>query len=77
MKVSKKKLILDMFNQLDWIEHGPNKIKIIDYGDIEKLGMYPMVENSSQYCDVHYIRRVLQSQGYRVTIASQMCVWQK
>lgn len=74
--MTKKQKILDLFNSIEWFK-SPSGIlcKIIKAEDFSKIGLYHCIENNSQYCDIIYAKRVIQSLGHRVLFGSQFFVY--
>lgn len=68
MKISKKHKILELFNNLEWHNDCGYDYKRISADDLESIGLNPLIENPSQYCDVHYVRSILQKENYLIAI---------
>jgi len=71
-KKSKKQIIIDLFNSIEWSQSASGQdVKMITGDIFDSVGLYHAIENPSQHCDVLYARKIIQEMGHRVLIG--MC----
>lgn len=75
--MTKKEKILKLFEDADWLDIAGTWVKIIGYDDFLGIGLNQTIEYGEKYCDVIYARRIIQSMGYRVLIATNFNIYKK
>lgn len=69
-KKTKKQIIIDLVNSLEWSEG----TKYISQQDLRKFKLKATIEYGEKWTDIHYLKKVLTKIGYRVLIGS-WCIY--
>lgn len=72
--MSKKDVILKMFNDSEWVIQTTFRFKTITYDDFMKNGLSPTIEYGEKYCDVIYAKRIFKSMGFSVSIGTNIYI---